>query len=47
MSELTSFLMDISILIILGCNAISIFALRSRIEELEQRIDRMTEREGE
>ena len=47
MSELISFLLDISIAIMLGCNAISIFALRSRIEELEQRIDRQIEREGE
>ena len=47
MSELTSFLINISILIMLACNAINIFVLRSRIEELEQRIDKQTEKEGE
>ena len=47
MDELISFLIDVSILVMLGCNAINIFVLRSRIEELEQRIDKQTEKEGE
>lgn len=51
MSELTSFLMDITILTILACNSITIFALRARIDELERReqdeADEPTERESE
>lgn len=47
MSELISFLMDITILVILACNSITAFALRARIDELEHRVKKLTEREGE
>jgi hypothetical protein len=43
MSELTSFLMNITILIILACNQITAFALRLRIEELECQVKKLTE----
>lgn len=43
MDELTSFLIYMTIPIIVACNSISIFALRSRIEDLEQQINKLTE----
>lgn len=47
MSELTSFLMDITILTILACNQITAFALRARIDELEHQVKKLAEREDE
>lgn len=44
MSELTSFLMDITILTILACNSITTFTLRARIDELEHQVKELTER---
>lgn len=44
MSELTSFLMNIAILLTLACNSITAFALRIRIEELEHQVEELTER---
>lgn len=47
MNELTSFLMDVTILTILACNQITAFALRARIDELEYQVKKLTEGENE
>lgn len=45
MSELTSFLTDVTILLLLACNSITIISLRARINDLEYRIGKLTKGE--